>query len=78
MGLTSRISKKLGIAPRKGPKKGMTLVTPTKTDTSGVYGISSSEQPMKHSTPMMRESSSLPRTKPEKMRSTLALPRKTQ
>ena len=32
---------------------------------------------MKHSAPMMRESSSLPRTKPEKMRSTWRVPRMT-
>ena len=35
-GETSRIRKVLGMAPRKGPKKGITLVTPTKTDTKGV------------------------------------------
>ena len=32
------------------------------------------EQPTKHSAPMIRESSSLPRTKPEKMRSTCRVP----
>ena len=35
-GETSKIKKVLGMAPRKGPKKGMMLVTPTKTDTRGV------------------------------------------
>ena len=35
-GLTSRIRNALGMAPRNGPKKGMILVTPTTTLTSGV------------------------------------------
>ena len=35
MGLASRIRNALGMAPRKGPKKGMMLVTPTTTLTSG-------------------------------------------
>ena len=35
IGLSSRIRKALGMAPRKGPKKGMTLVTPTTTLTRG-------------------------------------------
>ena len=33
--LSSKIRKALGMAPRKGPKKGITLVTPTTTLTSG-------------------------------------------
>ena len=36
LGLTSRIRNADGTAPRKGPKKGITLVTPTTTLTSGV------------------------------------------
>ena len=36
-----------------------------------------SEQPIKQIMPMIRESSSLPRTKPEKMRSTVRVPRIT-
>ena len=35
LGLTSRIRKALGTAPMKGPKKGITLVTPTIRLTSG-------------------------------------------
>ena len=71
MGDTSRIKNVLGMAPRKGPKKGMMLVTPTMTDTRGVYGNFRMEQQMKHRIPMMRESNSFPRTKPEKISSTL-------
>ena len=36
MGDTSKIRNVLGMAPRKGPKKGITLVTPTMTLTRGV------------------------------------------
>ena len=36
LGLTSRIRKALGAAPRNGPKKGIMLVTPTTTLTRGV------------------------------------------
>ena len=36
MGETSKIRNVLGIAPMKGPKKGIILVTPTKTDTRGL------------------------------------------
>ena len=35
MGLSSRIMKAQGMAPRNGPKKGITLVTPTTTLTRG-------------------------------------------
>ena len=36
IGSTSSMMKAEGIAPMKGPKKGMTFVTPTMTDTSSV------------------------------------------
>ena len=77
-GLSSRMRKMLGMAPRKGPKKGITLVTPTMTLTRGVYGKFRREQPMKQMRPMMRESRILPRTKPEKISSTRPTARKTQ
>ena len=68
-GLTSRMRNALGTAPRKGPKMGMMFVTPTNTEMIGVYGKLKIEQQMKQMMPMMSESSSLPRTKPLKMRS---------
>ena len=38
MGLWMRMSSVAGTAPMKGPKKGMTLVTPMMTDTSSALG----------------------------------------
>ena len=77
-GLTSRIRKADGIAPRNGPKNGMMFVTPTTTLTSGVYGRFRIEPPMKQRMPMMSESRSLPRTKPLKISSVLRVPRMTR
>ena len=38
MGFWMRMSKVAGMAPMKGPKKGMTLVTPMMTETSSALG----------------------------------------
>ena len=54
------ISAAQGMPPMYGPKTGITLVTPTVTATSIGYGILKIVTPIKHSTPMMAESSSLP------------------
>ena len=50
----------LGMAPMKGPKKGMTLVTPTTTLMSSAKGILNRLIRMKQSTPIMALSISLP------------------
>ena len=60
--------KMLGIAPMKGPKYGITLVTPTMKLTSTVYGIRKMEHPTKQRTPMIAESKILPEINPQKIR----------
>ena len=57
-----------GMAPMMGPKKGITLVTPTVTLTSMGYGIWKMAHRMKQSTPMMAESMILPLIKPTNTR----------
>ena len=63
-----RISRAHGMAPIKGPKKGMTLVTPMMTAKRAGYGKLKRLQHTSAMIPMMRESSSLPLIKPLMMR----------
>ena len=46
MGLSIRIKRVAGTAPMTGPKKGITLVTPTITETSRALGIFKTVQPI--------------------------------
>ena len=46
MGLSIKIKSVAGTAPITGPKKGITLVTPTSTETSTVLGILKMVQPI--------------------------------
>jgi len=66
MGLVNKIKKKQGIAPIKGPKKGITLVTPTITDTRRVYGIFIMLKTKKVRMPIMILSIIFPRINPPK------------
>ena len=66
----------LGIAPINGPKNGIMFVTPIMTEISSAKDDSMVSSPtdimtripMKHSTPMMSESMSLPVMKPPNTR----------
>ena len=52
------------MAPMKGPKKGMMLVTPTITAIRAGYGNFKMLQHTRQMIPIIRESSSLPLIKP--------------
>ena len=67
-GLTSRISSAQGMAPMKGPKNGMMLVTPMITANSIGYGNRNRLQHTRAIMPMIRESTSLPLINPLRMR----------
>ena len=64
IGASIRMIKNDGMAPINGPKYGMTFVTPTITETSIALGMPSSDIPMKHRIPMIRESRIFPPIKP--------------
>ena len=67
---TIRINRALGIAPRYGPKNGITFVTPTITLTSIAYGVPINVVPIKHNNPIIIESSTLPLMNPINVRCT--------
>ena len=59
-----RIRIALGIAPKYGPKKGITLVTPTITLTNKAYGVFKILVPAKQIKPIITESIIFPVIKP--------------
>ena len=64
---TTNIKMEQGIAPKKGPKNGITLVTPITTLTSAAYGNCNRDVPQKHKQPIIIESITLPMIKPIKV-----------
>jgi hypothetical protein len=67
IGSFSKIRTALGIAPIYGPKKGITLVTPTITLIKSMYGIFRIVSPKKQSTPIIIESMIFPIINPPKI-----------
>ena len=77
IGLSEKISTAEGIAPIKGPKKGIRLVTPTSAAISSGYGHWKSVITTKVMIPTTAESMTFPETNPLKTRSTNRKPSST-